>query len=574
MKLVIRESAGTYLTGDTSTLSPLLQRIFSARQIYDDSELAFSLKQLLPIRSLGNIEAASTLLAETIANQQKILIIGDFDADGATATAVAVRALRIMGHQNVHYLVPNRFEYGYGLTPEIVVEAARFSPDLIITVDNGISSISGVATAKEAGYKVLVTDHHLPGSELPEADVIVNPNLVDNGFASKNLAGVGVIFYVMLALKKRLSEQGYFSKHAITPPNLLSLLDLVALGTIADVVPLDKNNRILVAQGLQRIRAQQACAGVLALFQIAGKNSQRAVTSDIGFACGPRLNAAGRLDDMSMGIELLLCDNPQQALNIAAKLDHLNKERRAIEDNMKVEALHELEHLDSLNDSNIPPIICLYNETWHQGVVGILASRIKEKYNRPTIIFAPGENGEIKGSARSIKGLHIRDILDEVATQNKDLLSKFGGHAMAAGLSFMACDFENFTRAITKVVIKHSNKDTFREIQHTDGVLQPEEFSLETAEALRYAAPWGQHFPEPQFHGDFVIMQKRILKDAHIKLMLRPKDDTKLSIDAITFNADLAAWPEIGESVSLLYHLDVNEFSGSLTPQMMISALL
>lgn len=574
MKLVIRESAAPYLTGDTSKLSPLLQRIFSAREVYDDAELEFSLKQLLPIRSLGNVEAAAALLADTIAQQQNILIVGDFDADGATATTVAVRALRMLGHQNVHYLVPNRFEYGYGLTPEIVDEAARFSPDLIITVDNGISSIEGVKTAKQAGYKVLVTDHHLPGEELPDADVIVNPNLADDEFASKSLAGVGVIFYVMLALKKTLTEQDYFTQKALTPPNLLSLLDLVALGTVADVVPLDKNNRILVEQGLQRIRAQQACAGILALFQVAGKNSQRAVTSDIGFACGPRLNAAGRLDDMSLGIELLLCDNFQQALKMAAELDDLNKERRAIEDSMKVEALRELEHLDYLNAANIPPIICLYNETWHQGVVGILASRIKEKYNRPTIIFAPGDNGEIKGSARSIKGLHIRDILDEVATQNPQLLSKFGGHAMAAGLSFMACDFEQFTRAITDVVLKHSNKDTFQEIQHTDGELQTEEFSLETAEALRNAAPWGQHFPEPQFHGDFIIRQKRILKDAHIKLSLCPLHNTGMSIAAIAFNADLAAWPETGEPVSLLYRLDVNEYSGALTPQMMVSALL
>lgn len=574
MKLVIRESAATYSSSDTSTLSPLLQRIFSSRQIYSDSELAFKLNQLLPISSLGNVEAASALLADCIANQQCILIVGDFDADGATATAVAVRALTMMGHHKVHYLVPNRFEYGYGLTPEIVAEAARFSPDVIITVDNGISSLAGVTAAKQAGYKVLVTDHHLPGNELPEADVIVNPNLADDNFSSKNLAGVGVIFYIMLALNKQLTEQNYFRNHHRTPPNLLDLLDLVALGTVADVVPLDQNNRILVQQGLQRIRAQQACAGILALFQVAGKNSQRAVTTDMGFACGPRLNAAGRLDDMSLGIELLLCDNPQQALHLAVELDNLNKERRAIEDSMKVEALHELAHLDTLDAAHIPPIICLFNDNWHQGVVGILASRIKEKYNRPTIIFAPGDNGEIKGSARSIAGLHIRDILDEVATQHAGLLSKFGGHAMAAGLSFMACDFERFTKAITNVVLKHSHKDTFQEVLHTDGELQTDEFSLETAESLRNAAPWGQHFPEPQFHGDFLIVQKRILKDAHIKLMLRPQQESAVTIPAIVFNADLEAWPEKGDSVSLLYRLDVNEYSGSLTPQLMVSALL
>ena len=574
MKLIPRPTTGTLLDDDSSSLSPLLKRIFAARNIHQDSELEFNLKHLLPIRSLGNSEAASQLLADAIAKQETILIVGDFDADGATATTVAVRSLRLMGHQNVHYLVPNRFEYGYGLTAEIVAESARFSPDLIITVDNGISSIAGVKAAKEAGYKVLVTDHHLPGKEIPEADVIVNPNLVGDTFASKNLAGVGVIFYVMLALKKTLTEQDYFSKNDIPSPNLLTLLDLVALGTVADVVSLDKNNRILVEQGLLRIRAQQCCAGISALFQVAGKNSQRAITSDMGFACGPRLNSAGRLDDMSIGIDLLLCDDPQKALAIASKLNELNIERREIENSMKAEAMEELEQLDLANNDNIPPIFCLYNDSWHQGVVGILASRIKEKFNRPTIIFAPGDNGEIKGSARSIAGLHMRDILDEVATQHPDILNKFGGHAMAAGLSFAESDLEAFTAAVTEIVLKHSTDDTFQEIQHTDGELNKEDFCLETAEALRGAAPWGQHFPEPQFNGEFCIVQKRILKGSHIKLTLRPAGDANININAIVFNADLEQWPEQGEDVALLYRLDVNEYSGSLTPQIIISQLL
>lgn len=574
MKLVIRESTSPYLTNKDDEISPLLQRILSARGVRSDAERAFSLKQLLPIRSLGNIDAACQLLADSIARQHTILIIGDFDADGATATSLAVKALRSFGHQKVQYLVPNRFEYGYGLTPEIVREAARFSADVIITVDNGISSLDGVRAAKQAGYKVLITDHHLPGSTLPEADVIVNPNLSDDDFASKNLAGVGVIFYIMLALKKTLTEQGYFSKNTIAPPNLLNLLDLVALGTVADVVPLDKNNRILVEQGLRRIRAQQACAGILALFQVAGKNAQRAITSDIGFGCGPRLNAAGRLDDMSLGIELLLCDDYQHALKLAAELDELNKERREIENSMKVEALRELEHIDNLDSYKTPPIICLFNESWHQGVVGILASRIKEKYNRPSIIFAPGDDNEIKGSCRSIPGLHIRDILDEVATLNPHLLNKFGGHAMAAGLSIASCNFKAFNEAITRVVLRHTTNDTFLEVQHSDGALVAEDFSLNTAEALRNAAPWGQHFPEPQFHGDFVILQKRILKDSHIKLTLKPKDGPALNIAAIAFNADLEAWPESGDEISLLYRLDVNEYSGSLAPQIMVMALL
>jgi len=580
MKLSQRPITGRLLDKQNTALHPLLKRLFSARHINHPNELQADLKQLLPISSLGNVNAAAELLAETIEKQQRILIVGDFDADGATASAVAVRALRLLGHTDTHFLVPNRFEYGYGLTPEIVALGSTFAPALIITVDNGISSIEGVKAAKQAGYKVLVTDHHLAGKTLPEADVIVNPNLTNESFASKNLAGVGVIFYVMLALKKTLTERGYFSSKAIQPPNLLSLLDLVALGTVADVVPLDQNNRILVEQGLRRIRAQQGCAGINALFQISGKNHLRAITADFAFACGPRLNAAGRLDDMSIGIELLLCDEPQEALRIASSLDALNKERRAIENSMKAEAMQELEHLTQITQEEVPPIFCLYHDTWHQGVVGILASRIKEKFHRPTIIFAPANgtdnmnNNEIKGSARSIAGLHIRDIIDEVATQNPHLLNKFGGHAMAAGLSLKKQHLDEFRQAMSNVVLQHSDEDTFQEIHYTDGELTASDFSLETAELLRNAAPWGQHFPEPQFHGDFIIVQKRILKEAHIKLLLQPVGDLDHTISAIAFNVDLTQWPEQGEAISLLYRLDVNEYRGALTPQLMVVTLL
>ena len=580
MRLSQRPTTGYLLNEQNTPLNPLLKRLFATRHINHSSELHADLKQLLPISSLGNVNTAAKLLAEMIEQQQRILIVGDFDADGATASAVAVRALRLLGHNDTHFLVPNRFEYGYGLTPEIVTLASTFSPALIITVDNGISSIEGVKAAKKLGYKVLVTDHHLASKTLPKADVIVNPNLVNDSFASKNLAGVGVIFYVMLALKKILTKHDYFNKKNIQSPNLLSLLDLVALGTVADVVPLDQNNRILVEQGLRRIRAQQGCAGINALFQISGKNHLRAVTADFAFSCAPRLNAAGRLDDMSIGIELLLCDDPQEALRIASSLDALNKERRAIENSMKAEAMQELEHLTLATQQEIPPIFCLYHDTWHQGVVGILASRIKEKFHRPTIIFAPADTTddsdihEIKGSARSITGLHIRDIIDEVATKNPHLLNKFGGHAMAAGLSLEKQHLDEFRQAISEIVLQHSNEDTFQETHYTDGELATDDFSLETAELLRNAAPWGQHFPEPQFHGTFTIVRKRILKEAHIKLLLQPVGNFELTISAIAFNVDLTQWPEQGEDIALLYRLDVNEYRGVLTPQLMIVTLL
>ncbi|MCF6190632.1 MAG: single-stranded-DNA-specific exonuclease RecJ [Cocleimonas sp.] len=582
MKIIRREPTGQI--NQTQNQASLLERVFAMRGINDQSELVFELKNLHPISKLKGIQAATGLLVDAIKTKQRILIIGDFDADGATSTAVAVRALRLMGHDKVDYLVPNRFEFGYGLTPEIVIEAQKFSPDMIITVDNGISSIKGVEKAKALGYKVIITDHHLPAKNLPDADAIINPNQRGDEFPSKNLAGVGVIFYLMLSVKSSLHKQDYFADNNLAEPNLTELLDLVALGTVADVVPLDQNNRILVEQGLRRMRGGKACKGIQALFRIGKRNIHNAVSSDLGFACGPRLNAAGRMDDMSLGIECLLSNDPQQAMDLASALDDLNIERRATEDSMKAEALILLEELDDdkLN-GELPPVICLYKNTWHQGVIGILAARVRERYNRPTIIFAPAEVDsdtdiiEIKGSARSISTIHIRDIFDEVATLHPHLLNKFGGHAMAAGLSLETAKLEEFTQAICDVVQSHANDETFQEIHYSDGELQPDDFELKSADDLRYAAPWGQHFPAPVFDNRFIIVNKRLLKEKHYKLVLRPvldKETNARTVDAIAFNIDIENWPEEGGEVHLLYRLEVNEFRDACTLQLMVERIL
>jgi single-stranded-DNA-specific exonuclease len=570
------------LTGKISqqeVSSPLLQRIFSGRGINSAEELRYELKELQPISQLKDIHKAVDVLIEALEAANKIVIIGDFDADGATATAVVVKALRMMGFPQVSYLVPNRFEYGYGLTPEIVDHAQQFNPDLIITVDNGISSIEGVARANELNCRVIITDHHLPGHHLPAAVAIINPNQPHCPFPSKNLAGVGVAFYLMLALKGALQQSGYFQQANLPIPNLTSLLDLVALGTVADVVPLDKNNRILVEQGLRRMRSQQCCVGIKALFTVSERNIQYAVSSDLGFSCGPRLNAAGRLVDMRIGIETLLEDDERQAIERATRLDNLNLERRAIENSMKTEALQLLEQQFSNLDANenVPVIFCLYQADWHQGVIGILAARIRERYHRPAIIFAPGDQGIIKGSARSISGLHIRDILDSVATQTPQLIDKFGGHAMAAGLSLAEEKLPDFINAITNVIHQQVDPTVFKERLLSDGALKRDEFTLNSANQLRFAAPWGQHFPAPIFDNQFEIIQKRILKNAHIKLTLRLLENstsTATTVDAIAFNVDLEQWPEQSAVVHLLYKLDVNEFRGVSSPQLIVERLI
>ena len=578
MKLVLREDPGDFKELDNS----LLNRVFAKRGIKRAEELGFELKQLHSISQLKGISEAVDIIIDAFRAKSNILIVGDFDADGATSTVVAMKAFKLLGFAgNVNYLVPNRFEYGYGLTPEIVTVAQQYSPDLIITVDNGISSIAGVDQAKKLGYKVIVTDHHLPAKKLPNADAIINPNQDGDTFPSKNLAGVGVIFYLMLAVKAALQEEDYFSINNIATPNLTELLDLVALGTVADVVPLDQNNRILVEQGLRRMRSGKASAGIQALFRVAKRNINTAVSTDLGFTCGPRLNAAGRLDDMSLGIECLLSNDLNAAMDMAIALDDLNIERRAIEEEMKADAIALMEELDEdLLEGELPEVICLYKANWHQGVIGILAARIREKYHRPTIIFAPADDSdvdndyrEIKGSARSIPTIHIRDVLDTVASQYDQLLQKFGGHAMAAGLSLTLNQLKEFEIAICNVVKNQANKDTFQELHYSDGKLNPDDFELNQAESLRYAAPWGQHFPAPVFDNHFIIVNKKLLKDKHYKLILKPMDQNR-SIAAIAFNVEVNEWPDEGASVHLLYRLEVNEFRETRSLQLMIEKLL
>src|SRR5690554_254939 len=518
----------------------------------------------------GMPEAAS-LLADAVVADARILIVGDFDADGATSSALAVLALKAMGAHQVDFLVPNRFEYGYGLTPEIVAVAAEREPDLIVTVDNGISSVEGVAAAQALGIAVLVTDHHLPGSQLPEAEAIDNPCQPGCEFPSKNLAGVGVIFYVLNALRRERSQIGWFAESGIKEPNMAQYLDLVALGTVADVVPLDHNNRILVEQGLQRIRAGVARPGIMALLEVAGRAPERLVAADLGFAIGPRLNAAGRLDDMSVGIQCLLSDDLFTARERAVELDDFNRDRKAIESGMQREALQMLDQLDVKADGELPWGLCLYDGRWHQGVIGILASRIKDRHHRPVIVFADAEDGSIKGSARSIPGLHIRDALDAVASRHPTLLHKFGGHAMAAGMSLAKDDFAAFASAFDSEVRRQLKDDDLQAVILSDGALSQAEFNLPLAHQLRSAGPWGQHFPEPLFDGEFKLVQQRIVGEKHLKLVLAQTQNEQAVIDAIAFNVNLDIWPSPSTSrVRAAFKLDVNEYRGRQSLQLLL----
>lgn len=552
-------------------LHPLLQRIYSARGITCSSELERSLQRLLPYEQLKNISQAVSCLYSALEKQQHIMIIGDFDADGATSTALAVTALQNFGATHVSYLVPNRFEYGYGLSPEIVQEAAKQQPDLIVTVDNGIASHAGVLKAKELGIAVLITDHHLPATTLPDAEAIVNPNQLGDTFPSKCLAGVGVIFYVMLALRKQLRELNWFRNKQLTEPNMAELLDLVALGTVADVVPLDINNRILVHQGLLRIKAGQARPGILALLEIAKRQLSKLSANDLGFAVGPRLNAAGRLDDMSLGIACLLAKDSKQARPIAQTLDELNSERRLIESDMQQQAFAELNKLQ-LNKNRLPFGLCLYDDSWHQGVIGILASRVKDQLHRPVIAFAPVNEHELKGSARSVQGLHIRDALDAVATQHPELISKFGGHAMAAGLSLTKDKLAKFSKAFDQEVRKHLSEDQLCNEIYTDGELSETDLSFEIAELIQNAGPWGQAFPEPLFEGVFTILNQRLVGNKHLKLSLATAN--MQAIDAIAFNINPEQWPNFRiATILIVYKLDINEFNGKRNIQLIIEHL-
>ncbi|MBI5448643.1 MAG: single-stranded-DNA-specific exonuclease RecJ [Gammaproteobacteria bacterium] len=553
-----------------ATLHHLLQRVYQGRGVNHPSELETGLAQLHPWQTLSNIDHASALLYQAWLEQKRVLVIGDFDADGATATTIALRALKSLGFQSVNFLVPNRFTYGYGLTPEIVDAAAHFSPQLIITVDNGIASHRGVETAKAKGIQVLITDHHLPGPTLPAADVIVNPNLPEDTFPSKAMAGCGVIFYVMLALRASLRAHHHFNE-TLPEPNLAELLDLVALGTVADVVPFDQNNRIFVHQGIKRIQAKHCCPGLLALLEVAGRQPEQISATDLAYALAPRLNAAGRLDDMSLGIHCLLTDDLEEARRIATQLNNLNQERRTIETQMQQEAWRNLSY-DSFHTINaqLPAGICLFDEKWHQGVIGILAGRIKEKLHRPVIAFAKVSDTELKGSARSIPGIHIRDILDYIATRHPDLLEKFGGHAMAAGLSLKQTHFSRFARVFNAAIEKYSTPDILKAQVLTDGELQLTDISLELATLLRQSGPWGTAFPEPLFDNHFQLLQQTLLADKHLKMRLSLPGHSTI-LDAIAFSVDREQWPNYqANTIHAVYRLDINEYRGLRKVQLII----
>ncbi|MDJ5188658.1 single-stranded-DNA-specific exonuclease RecJ [Salmonella enterica] len=550
-------------------LPPLLRRLYASRGVRSARELERSVKGMLPWQQLSGIDNAVEILYNAFREGTRIIVVGDFDADGATSTALSVLGMRALGCDNISYLVPNRFEDGYGLSPEVVDQAKARGAQLIVTVDNGISSYAGVAHAKTLGISVIVTDHHLPGDTLPDAEAIINPNLRDCEFPSKSLAGVGVAFYLMLALRTFLRDKGWFDERGIAPPNLAELLDLVALGTVADVVPLDANNRILTWQGLSRIRAGKCRPGIKALLEISNRDPQQLAASDLGFALGPRLNAAGRLDDMSVGVALLLCDNLGEARVLASELDALNQTRKEIEQGMQAEAFILCEKLERSSET-LPGGLAMYHPEWHQGVVGILASRIKERFHRPVIAFAPAGDGTLKGSGRSIQGLHMRDALERLDTLYPDLMIKFGGHAMAAGLSLEEHKFEQFQQRFGELVTEWLDPALLQGEVISDGPLSAAEMSMEVAQLLRDAGPWGQMFPEPLFDGRFRLLQQRLVGERHLKVMVEPVGGGPL-LDGIAFNIDTTCWPDNGvREVELAYKLDINEFRGNRSLQIII----
>ncbi len=566
-------------------LHPVLRRVYAARGIRSASELVLSLDRLLPVGTLGGSEAAVDLLLRVRASGAPILVIGDFDTDGATSTALMVRALSAWGFPAVDFLVPNRFQFGYGLTPGIVGLAAERAPGLIVTVDNGISSLEGVAAARRLGIAVLVTDHHLPGPALPEADVIVNPNMRDSGFASPNLAGVGVAFYVMAALKRRLDALGLTAPEA---PGPAEFLDLVALGTVADVVPLDANNRVLVAQGLRRIRAGRCAPGIRALIEIAGRRLAGVTASDLGFAVAPRLNAAGRIDDMSFGIRCLLATTEEAAMALAVRLDELNRERRSIEARMQTQALAAVRSLRepalaralaTAGPDNVPRTragVCLYDPGWHQGVVGLVASRLKDTLRRPVVAFADAESGWLRGSARSMPGIHVRDVLENMATRFPDLIAKFGGHAMAAGLTLASTALDRFSAEFDLEVARWAARAGDANLLETDGELGLEEIGLDTADALREGGPWGSAFPEPLFDGVFEVRSVRVVGDKHLKMWVEVPGSGR-SFDAIAFNLlEPESEPPVAAAsrTRLVYRLDVNEYQGERRLQLLVDHVL
>ena len=555
--------------GNSVSTHPLLDRLYRARHIKNTKELDRTLKSMLNPNQLYGIDQAVNLLVEAYQQQQKIVIVGDFDTDGATSTALSVLALRQLGFSDVDYLVPNRFEQGYGLSIPVAEMAIEKGVQLLMTVDNGVSSFEGIAFLKEKGIRVLVTDHHLPPETLPPADAIVNPNLSQCHFPSKSLAGVGVAFYLMLAVRAKFRELGIFT--AETQPNFTDLLDLVALGTIADVVPLDQNNRILAYQGLMRIRARRCRPGIVALAEVANRNVEQFTSSDLGFCIGPRLNAAGRLDNMSIGVELLLANEMSKARELALDLDELNQTRKEIESGMKLEAIKICQNLTALF-KELPYGITLYQSDWHQGVLGIVSSRVKDQYHRPVIAFTQDSEGILKGSARSIEGLHMRDVLERIHSQHPNIILKFGGHAMAAGLSIREEYFADFQHLFNQTIADWLDEEHLQGIIWTDGELNSNEFNLETAELIKSVGTWGQGFPEPCFDGEFKILDQRAIgqNKNHLKMLLEPKQGGVL-LDAISFNIDTRLYPDLSiKQARLAYKLDINEFRGNRSLQLLV----
>jgi single-stranded-DNA-specific exonuclease len=558
--VVTRRLPDADIPPELTDLDPTLARLYAMRGVTATKLLDYDLGNLVPVGSLGNIDAAVELVLEN--RDERIVVVGDFDVDGATSTVLMLRCMRAFGFAEVDYLVPNRFEFGYGLTREIVRVAAQSSPNLIITVDNGVSSIEGVDEARTAGIAVLVTDHHLPGDELPDANVIVNPNLEGSQFASHNLAGVGVAFYLMAALGRRLEQQGRDGAAKIPA----QYLDLVALGTVADVVPLDHNNRILVQQGLNRIRAGKTVAGLRALLTQSGRQLSRTVSADLGFVAGPRINAAGRLEDMAAGIECLLTDDRSAAEHHATTLDQINRERRNIESTMREQAFA---YVDALDAREWPSCVCVYEESWHQGVVGLIAAHVREKCHRPVIAFAKEAQGLLKGSARSVPDVHVRDLLERVSSIYPDLIDKFGGHAMAAGLTIGESNYADFADAVAAQLDRLYPDADFSGAIVTDGALPESAFNLRFARILREAGPWGSGFPEPTWNGDFELLEQRTVGDNHLKMRLRPVDGGN-AIDAIAFNQAGRGYRGI---VQIAYRLDVNEYRGMETPQLIVEQI-
>lgn len=565
-RILRRIVSPTALESLSTGLHPVLRRVYAARGIEHDQDLDLGLAHLLPVTTLGGLPAAVELLISCHTRRSRVVVVGDFDADGATSTALVVRQLRRLGFEDPGYVVPDRFRYGYGLTPQIVREAAKLRPDLLITVDNGISSLEGVREAARLGIDVLVTDHHLPGAALPQATAIVNPNLREETFASKALAGVGVAFYVMAALTRSMIERGLVPDRAAVNP--ADLLDLVALGTVADVVPLDRNNRILVSQGIRRMRAGRCVPGLRALLEVAGRSAEAVTEQDLAFQVGPRLNAAGRLEDMRLGIECLLTGDETEARRHAGELSRLNTERRELETQMQRDALGQVDRLLELLAGELPAGLAIYDATWHQGVVGLVASKVRERVHRPVIAFAPGEAGWIKGSARSVPGVHVRDVLDAVATTHPDLLERFGGHAMAAGMTLRADRFDDFRHAFAAEVERRIDPDELRGELHTDGPLAAGEFSLAMGRALREGGPWGAGFPEPVFDGSFGVLESRIVAERHLKLRLRAASGETVNAIAFRYVDDEASLPRAQTRIDLVYRVALNDYGGAQNLQL------